>query len=345
MAETFNVSSDPAPGPIDGPRDVPSSLPDLDSPPRTVPWVIQWHLISQRVRMVIGVGVAFVLASLVFIVPQFAAGARWESPFQLIPFVHLTVGLGMMLVPLIQWRRKVAVLKWGRLAAARLLALQDQGTRRSPNGESFGVRNIDGPWLDYPAAFARARQFWNRPAISAGSIPVGSIPFPLIILGGFGCFVIACGLCTIVFMIVMVTMMWLSDAPFAAKVNGTLFCLAFLGAYLGICWLMLRAFRKMKRFASGELPMSQVGVPTIVHGRLAFLDESGRERVVTAAIDLRHRLQTGESNPSDWVVYLPDEPDRIVLLGGVWPPIEIQAGQLLPMRTYRREEHLTRRSP
>lgn len=330
MSASFDpsVSSDPTPGPSDGPSDVPSCLPDLASPPRRVPLAIQWQLISHRISIVIGV--AFVLVSLVFIVPQFAAGARFESPFQLIPFVHLTVGLGMMLVPFILWRRRVAVLRWGRLAAARLIALQDQGSHHSPSPESYGVRNTDGPWLDYPVAFARARQFWNRPAISPGSIPLGSIPFPLLILGGFGCFVIACGLFTIVFMTVMVTMMWLSDAPFAEKVNGTLFCLAFLAAYLGVCWLMLRAFKTMKRFASGELPMSQAGVPTVVHSRLAFFDESGRERVVTAYVDLRHRLQTGESNPSDWVVYLSDEPDRIVLLGGVWPPIEVQAGQLQP---------------
>src|SRR5262249_46352201 len=130
-------------------------VPELAPPPRAVPLAIQWQLLRHRVLLV--VGAAFVLVSLlVFIVPQFAAGNRFESPWQLFPFLHLAVGLGMILVPVVGWRQRVAVLQWGRLAPARLVALQDQSTTRAPGGETGGVRNVAGPWLDFETALAQA---------------------------------------------------------------------------------------------------------------------------------------------------------------------------------------------
>ncbi len=298
-------------------------MPELASPPRPVPWTIQWQLLQYRILLVIGC--AFVLVSLlVFIVPQLAAGNRFESAWQIFPFIHLSVGLGLLIGPLVNWRRRVAILKWGELAPATIVALQDQGTTCSTGEESYGVRNVTGPWLDFDTAFAKAQTFWNRTLPSARP---GASDFPSSVLMIFGCFAAAMGIFASFFMVAMLTFTWLSNEPVTKKILWTLFCLGFLAAYLVAVWIIRRCAAKMNRFISGELTMENLGVPTIARCRFVFRAPDGRGCTATADIDLRHRLQTAEANPTDLAIYLPHERNRYLLIGGFWPPIAFQDGK------------------
>lgn len=300
-------------------------VPELAPPPRVVPMVIQWQLLQHRVLLIIGG--AFVLVSLlVFIVPQFAAGNRFESPWQLFPFLHLAVGLGMVIVPLIAWRGRVAVLKRGQLAPARIVALQNQSSSRAPGEKSYGVRNVDGPWLAYETALAQAKRFWTT-TLPAG--PPESLNPASMILSGFGCVLMGFGLFAVVFTVAALAIIWLSNRPvgFADRGGESLLLLGFMAVYLGGVWFMRRWVEQTMRFASGELTMGASGVPSTVRCRFVFSIANGREIDATAYIDLRQRLERGQATPADLAVYLPDEPRHAVLLGGLWPPLAIRDGQ------------------
>lgn len=299
-------------------------VPELAPPPRTVPMSIQWQLLDYRVVVI--VGGAFVLVSLLgFIVPQIAAGHRFESPWQLFPFLHLAVGLGMVIVPLVAWRRRVAILKQGVLAPARIVALQDQGRGRATSEQSYGVRNVSGPWLDFEIGFPKAQRFW---ASTIPTAPAGSINPVSAIMNGFGCVLLFFGAFTVLFFAVGLTLVWISgNQTVAEKAVATLLSMAFLALYLAFVWFGRRWTAQVNLFATGQLPMGQLGIPSTVRCRFVYSALEGGEKEAIAYIDLGQRLQTGQATPADLVVYLPDEPQRALLLGGLWPPLLVQDGE------------------
>lgn len=284
---------------------------------------IQWSLLQYPVLLVIGC--AFVLISLVFILPQFVAGNRFESPWQFLPILHMSVGLGMVIVPLVGWRRRVGILKGGELAPARIVAIQNQGTVRSYDQESYAVRNLAGSWLDYETALAQAQRLWTStlPAAPPESPNVASM-----VLSGFGCILMGFGLFGVVFTIVMLEFIWLNNQPvrFVERGGQSLLILGFMAVYLACVWFGRRWIKKTKRFASGELAIGALGVPSTVRCRFVFPISDGSDAEVMAYLDLLPRLHGIRATAEDLVVYLPYEPKRALLLGGIWPPISIQDG-------------------
>jgi len=230
----------------------------------------------------------------------------------------------MVIVPLVAWRRRVAVLKWGYVAMARIVAIQYQGTVRRPGEESHGVRNLAGPWSDYETALAQARRFWTSMPPTA---PPASFDVARFTLGGMGCFLWVAGMFAVLFMGLWLVLLWLSDNLVARKVEGTLFIVGFTAAYLGVIWLMRRWFMQVKRFAAGALSIGHIGVRPTVRARFIFSTTEGHKTEVEANIDLRPRLESYRTSPEDLVVHLSEDPQRALLLGGTWPPIVIENGE------------------
>jgi len=313
---------------------IPESGRDLSSlapPPRRVPLAIQWQLFSCSVVLI--VGAAFVLVSLLaFIIPQLVAGNRFESAWQFFPFIHLVVGLGMVMAPLIAWRRKVALLRQGQLAPTRITAIQDQGSRSVPHRESHGVRNLGGPWVDYETALIRARKFWNS-TLLAGP-PEAFNPVTLV-LSGFGCILTGFGLFGALFTVAALPIIWFGkqQGDELARACQTLALLAFMAVYLGTAWFMRRWVNKVKRFFAGELSMGEFKIVPLVRCRHVFTTADGRQLESTAYLDLRERLRHRNSTAADVAAYWPDDPERALLLGSIWPPITIENGSWVRQST------------
>jgi hypothetical protein len=219
----------------------------------------------------------------------------------------------------------VGILKHGQLARARVVAFQNQSAVRSAGDESYGVKNVHGPWLDFETGLAQAQRF------RANTLPVappGLFNPITAIMTGFGCILLSFAAFAVVFFVVALTFVWIGgNQPVSEKAVQTLLGLTFLAAYLAVLWFIRRWLTRMKQFASGKLSMAQVGIPSIAHGRFVFSTPDGSKHEVTAYMDLRQRLETGQANPADLAVYLPDDPQRVILLGGLWPPIAIQDGE------------------
>ncbi len=131
--------------------------------PRPVPLAVQWQLFDAKPAVV--VGMLFVVVSSAFLVALLSDAGGLHSLWQVFPLLHLAVGLGLAIVPLVLWRRRVAILKHGRLAPARIVAAQDRGGT-APHGEGSMV-NTAGPWLDFERSFAQAQSFWTKTRIDA----------------------------------------------------------------------------------------------------------------------------------------------------------------------------------
>ncbi|MEZ6139073.1 MAG: hypothetical protein R3B84_00745 [Zavarzinella sp.] len=291
--------------------------------PRKVPLSVQLRMLQHPVMIVIGC-VFILFSSVVFIIPQLAAGNRFESPWQFFPFIHLLIGLGMVLVPLAQLRKRVQILKNGVMTPAIIFAIQDQGITNSTSHEPMGVKNVSGQWLDFDTGYVKAREFWEK------TIPIArngqSNPLT-VLMPVFGCVLMAFGAFIVLFFAVFVFLIWFNGKqPISEKIIWTGGACAFLLIYLVSVWVGQRWITKVKQFSEGHVSIGQMGIPTIVCCRFIYaVSEEIKESMLY--IDFRFRLQTGQSDPSDLAVYDPSNPQQVILLGGFSPPISYSHGK------------------
>jgi hypothetical protein len=291
-------------------------IPYLAGPPRPVPFSIQWQLF--RGKAVFAAGCGFAGVSVFFII-LFATGAGDAGLWRFFPLIHLAVGLGLMAGVLVQWRRRVTLLKHGLLAPARIVAIQDRGSV-SRDGEN--VVHLSGPWEEFETGFEKARHFWKETQIPVGpGVHTG--------LAIMGCAVGGMALFGAVFAVAAAGIIWLGNAPGAAgpaeKLLWTLGVLTLMAVYMAILWVFKRALAQMNRAAAGAT-LAAFGIEPTACCRFVFALPDGSQAQATAAVDLRTRLDRERADPDDLALYLPSRPEQALLLGGFLPPLGILDG-------------------
>jgi hypothetical protein len=289
-------------------------LPFLAPAPRAVPWAIQWQLFGGRVFCAVGllfVGVSSVLLALFWS----EARGRLVHLGQLFPLLHLSMGLGLTIVPICLWRRKVAIMKHGQLAPARLVAAQARGhwVRQSDGS----MADVGGPWIDYEQAFEQVRAL----RATQLNVPPGfstMVPF-------MGCMIAAFGLFALATALLAVAGIWFGRNQLepAEKLLATMGILTFLAVLLGVALLIRSSVLRMRRLKNREITPAALGLKVVDRCRFVFALPDGHEVEVTANVDLRSRLEKGDAEPDDVAIYLADAPRRTLLLGGLSPPVTI----------------------
>jgi len=287
--------------------------------PRPVPLAVQWQLFSARPAVFIGL--VFLCGGGAFLVAFLSNPEGLWTPWVVIPTIHLGVGVGLTTVPIVRWRRAVAILKHGQVAAARLVAVQDRGGI-GHDGEA--MVNTAGPWVDYERSFAQTQMFWTTPRIEAA-------PAAPLVLKLMGWCVALIGLFGVAWAVVVVALLWLGPAAGERGAGENMLLTLALGAFaalfLGTTWFMRRVFNRMGHFAAGGMSPATVGIEPVARCRFVFKLPEGQEAAVIASVNLRWRLQSGRAEPQDIAIFLPDEPQRALLLGGLWPRLSVRDGQ------------------
>jgi hypothetical protein len=297
-----------------------NKTPELMPAPRLVPWAIQWQFFHGCPFCIIGM--FFLVVSSAFLVAMNSDSDSQYSYWRAFPLIHFSVGLGLVIAPLVKWRRRVAILKHGVLAPARIVGIQNRRQTCAQGQESNA--SAGDSWLEFDRAFKQMRALWGTrlqpPAILTS--PATTI---------LGCVFTCFGLYGAFWAIVVVACIWIGNSgTLGDRFLSSLPVLGFMAVWFGVLWVISSGVGRLRRLGRGsEMTPANFGMEPVAICRFVFRLPNGRETQATASVDLRSRFETGNAKPDDIAIYLPDDPQRALLLGGLSPPVAICDGEFV----------------